>query len=157
MCYTHAVIGNVIVNETGCVYVADGAFSGGGCGGNWGGRKCATSPSHKGRVGDQVERCEDQETEAFRRAGLDGELQGTIPCREIEPFCAEKMEKGGGDREVEFNRLDFAPLCSSFRSRRAVDPLRGGKGSITMCLYVCTCAMRVFVLSFDLSKPILFL
>ncbi len=127
MCYTHAVIGNVIVNETGCVYVADGVFSGGGCGGNWGGRKCATSPSHKGRVGDQVERCEDQETEAFRRAGLDGELQGTVPCREIEPFCAEKMEKGGGDREVEFNRLDLPHCAARFEAEGLLTRSEEGK------------------------------
>eukprot|EP01084_Bolivina_argentea_P048082 88597_1 len=99
--------GNVIVNETGCVHVAGNAFSGGGCGGNWGGREYTTSPSHEGHVGEEeVERCEDQETAAFRQAGLDGELQGTIPRREIEAFCAEKLEKGG--EGVEVDRLVLA-------------------------------------------------
>ncbi len=95
------------MNETGCVHVADNAFSGGGCGGNWGGRECTTSPSHEWHVGEEeAERCEDQETAAFRWAGLDGELQGTIPRREIEAFCAEKLEKG---REgVEVDRLVLA-------------------------------------------------
>ncbi len=102
----NAAVGNVIVNETGCVHVADNAFNDGGCGGNWGRRECTTSPSHEGHVGEEVERCEDQETAAFRRAGLDRELQGTIPRREIEAFCGEQMEKGG--EGVEVDRLVLA-------------------------------------------------
>ncbi len=81
-CYINAVIGNVIVNETGYVHIADSEFSGGGCGGNWGGSECTTSPGHEGHV-EEEERREDQGIAAVRQAVWDWELQGNVSRREF--------------------------------------------------------------------------
>ncbi len=126
-CYINAFIGNVIVNETGYVHIADSAFSGGGRGGNWGGRECTTSPRHEGHVEEEEKRREDQGAAAVRQAVWDGELQGNVSRRDFEAFCAERMERGGGGVEVEVDRLVLARCADRLEAEGLLTPSEDGE------------------------------